>query len=109
MDTLGLNGKHRSWIQDNAKLIFHDLRQTQFVALLYRLEALADLWVLRKRFELFEQAEVLEPILSADTLSDQVGEFRIGLMDESPRGDTFQTMSADPFHGADITYRWSRL
>lgn len=72
MNSLGLNGKHGSGIQDDAQLVFDNLRQSKLVPLLDSLEALSNLGVLGEWFEIFEQAEVLEPILGANALGDEI-------------------------------------
>lgn len=90
VDTLSLNSEHRSRVQDDPKLILDDLRQAQLVSFLDRLEALADLRVLGKRFKLLEQAEVLEPIFSSDALRNQVGKFRVGLVNKPSGSDTYE-------------------
>lgn len=90
VDTLSLNSEHRSRVQDDAKLILNNLCQSQLVPFLDRLEALANLRILSKRFELLEQAEILEPVFSSDTLRDQVGKFRVGLMNKSSGSDTYE-------------------
>lgn len=44
--------------------------------------------VLYKGLELGDQAQVLEPLVSAETRSDQAGQLRVGLVKETPRGDS---------------------
>jgi hypothetical protein len=108
MDSLGLYGKHRSRVQDDTKLVLNDFGESQLVAFFNRLEALANLRVLSEGLEFLEQAEVLEPFFSSNTLSDQVGKLRVGLMDESARSDTYDTASAYALGDFHFAYHWSR-
>jgi hypothetical protein len=89
MNSLGLDGKHGSGIQDDTQLILNDLSESQLISFLDSLEALSDLRVLREWLELLEQAEIRKPVLSPDALSDEVGKLGVCLMNESSRGDTW--------------------
>jgi hypothetical protein len=89
-----LDGEHRRRVQNDAKLVLDDLRESQLVPLFDCLEALANLRVLSKGLEFLEQAEVFEPVFSSNTLGDQVGKLGVGLMDKSSRSNTYNIGSA---------------